>query len=205
MIVLLADNHLAYRGTLTDMCKFLDVASRDSRTNAKIKTAIENLEKSGKIKTIKDGNTWTLTLAKKAERDKQIIRIRKDWITALRECDKCGVDWSASLKVWLYFIEHGNEITTNEKMREELMLSESTIVKAKKVLSGELWAIMTDKIVEKQGDGQYICEGKTFGTIVERTDDRYRAYLRAGDEKRAIRRKKTGLSCHYRGCKRIVA
>lgn len=75
MIVLLADNHLAYRGTLTDMCKFLDVASRDSRTNAKIKTAIENLEKSGKIKTIKDGNTWTLTLAKKAERDKQIIRI----------------------------------------------------------------------------------------------------------------------------------
>ena len=115
MIVLLADNHLAYRGTLTDMCKFLDVASRDSRTNAKIKTAIENLEKSGKIKTIKDGNTWTLTLAKKAERDKQIIRIRKDWITALRECDKCGVDWSASLKVWLYFIEHGNEITTNEK------------------------------------------------------------------------------------------
>ena len=143
MIVLLADNHLAYRGTLTDMCKFLDVASRDSRTNAKIKTAIENLEKSGKIKTIKDGNTWTLTLAKKAERDKQIIRIRKDWITALRECDKCGVDWSASLKVWLYFIEHGNEITT----------------KAKKVLSGELWAIMTDKIVEKQGDGQYKCMG----------------------------------------------
>lgn len=48
-------------------------------------------------------------------------------------------------KVWLYFIEHGNEITTNEKMREELALSESTIVKAKKVLSGELWAIMTDK------------------------------------------------------------
>ena len=41
--------------------------------------------------------------------------------------------------------------------------------------------------------------------IVERTDDVYRAYLRAGDEKRAIRRKKTGLSCRYRGCKRIVA
>ena len=53
MIVLLADNHLAYRGTLTDMCKFLDVASRDSRTNAKIKTAIENLEKSGKSKPLK--------------------------------------------------------------------------------------------------------------------------------------------------------
>ena len=85
MIVLLADNHLAYRGTLTDMCEFLGVASRDSRTNAKIKTAIENLEKRGKIKTIKDGNTWTLTLARKAERDKQIIRIKQDWITALRE------------------------------------------------------------------------------------------------------------------------
>ena len=58
-----------------------------------------------------------------------------------------------------------------------------------------------DKITQSE----HICEEKTFGTIVERTDDRYRAYLRAGDEKRAIRRKKTGLSCHYRGCKRIVA
>ena len=57
------------------------------------------------------------------------------------------------------FIRRDNIKKQNEKMREELALSESTIVKAKKVLSGELWAIMTDKIVEKQGDGQYKCMG----------------------------------------------
>lgn len=107
-----------------------------------------------------------------SRRDKQIIRIRKDWITALRECDKCGVDWSASLKVWLYFIEHGNEITTNEKMREELALSESTIVKAKKVLSGELWAIMTDKIVENRETDSISVWERGFGNGVDYTAKR---------------------------------
>ena len=70
--------------------------------------------------------------------------------------------------------------------------------------AGEVHAVFkTTHSGDRQKETVY--EEKTFGTIVERTDDRYRAYLRAGDEKRAIRRKKTGLSCHYRGCKRIVA
>ena len=61
------------------------------------------------------------------------------------------------------------------------------------------------KELEHLSAGEVHAVFKPFGTIVERTDDRYRAYLRARNEKRAIRRKKTGLSCHYRGCKRIVA
>ena len=37
LLAVLADSHLAYRGTLADMCEFLGVASRNSRTNQKPK------------------------------------------------------------------------------------------------------------------------------------------------------------------------
>ena len=43
LITVLADNHLAYRGTLSDMCSFLGLATRNSRTNQAIKAAILNL------------------------------------------------------------------------------------------------------------------------------------------------------------------
>lgn len=43
LITVLADNHLAYRGTLSDMCSFLGLATRNSRTNQAIKAAIQNL------------------------------------------------------------------------------------------------------------------------------------------------------------------
>ena len=43
LITVLADNHLAYRGTLSDMCSFLGLAKQNYRTNQKFKAAIQNL------------------------------------------------------------------------------------------------------------------------------------------------------------------
>ena len=43
LITVLADNHLPYRGTLSDMCSFLGLAPRNNCTNKKIKAAIQNL------------------------------------------------------------------------------------------------------------------------------------------------------------------
>ena len=40
LLAVLADNNLAYRGTLSDMCAFFGVASGNSRTDRKIKDAI---------------------------------------------------------------------------------------------------------------------------------------------------------------------
>ena len=80
LLAVLADSHLAYRGTLTDMCDFLGVASRNSRTNNKIKDAIDALETDGLLKKITDGRTFTLTLSKKAEKERRVIRIQKEWV-----------------------------------------------------------------------------------------------------------------------------
>ena len=78
LLAVLADSNLAYRGTLADMCGFLGVASSNTRTNAKIKDAIDALEKDGLLKKIVDGRTFTLTLSKKAEKQRRVIRIQKE-------------------------------------------------------------------------------------------------------------------------------
>lgn len=64
LIAVLADNNLAYRGTLKDMCEFFGVKPGDSRTNNQIKAAITKLEADGLLKQIIDGRTFTLTLSK---------------------------------------------------------------------------------------------------------------------------------------------
>ena len=78
LLAVLADSHLAYRGTLADMCDFLGVGSSNSRTNKKIRAAIDALEEDGLLKKITDGRTFTLTLSKKAEKQRRVIRIQKE-------------------------------------------------------------------------------------------------------------------------------
>lgn len=80
LIAVLADNNLAYRGTLKDMCEFFGVKPGDSRTNNQIKAAITELEADGLLKQIVDGRTFTLTLSKKGEQRKRVIRIQKEWV-----------------------------------------------------------------------------------------------------------------------------
>ena len=50
LIAVLANSHLAYRGTLSDMCEFIGISSGNSRTNQKLKTAIDALEADGLLK-----------------------------------------------------------------------------------------------------------------------------------------------------------
>ena len=59
LIAVLANNHLAYRGTLADMCDFFGVARGNSRTNKKMLAAIDALETDGLLKKIVDGRTFT--------------------------------------------------------------------------------------------------------------------------------------------------
>ena len=107
----------------------------------KIKDAINALEENGLIKTIRDGNTWTLTLAKKAERNRSVIRIRRDWVIAVKTCKGNGLDWSAALKVWLFVLGNTQELITSSQIAEALHLSKSTVSKARQYLFYDLNAI----------------------------------------------------------------
>ena len=158
LITVLADNHLAYRGTLTNMCEFFGIQSRDSRNNAKIRTAIKNLEEKGLIKTLLDGRTWTLTLSRSAERKSKVIKIKRDWVNAVRSCKAQGVAWSSVLKVWLFLIDNREDIIKSKDIGNALGISESSVLRAREVLIG-INAIRVNKINIKTSRGGICCLG----------------------------------------------
>lgn len=161
LITVLADNHLAYRGTLADMCAFFGVGARDSRNNARIRTAIENLKNKGLIKTIQDGRTWTLTLSRDAERRSKVIRIKRDWVNALHASKGKAVDWAVVLKVWLYLIDNHQEVLKSSEIADCLGVSISTVSRARQVLI-DMNAIKADKVNLKDALGQIRCLGMTI-------------------------------------------
>lgn len=149
---MLADSKLAYRGTLADMCDFLGVARGNSRTNTKIKDAIAALEKDGLLKKIVDGRTFTLTLSKKAEKQRRVIRIQKEWVMVAKKYSSMpnkseSVGWMPLLKVWLFLLNRGNsrETITNRQIASALGLTEGTVKNARGALTKDIEAIISKK------------------------------------------------------------
>ncbi len=159
---MLADNHLAYRGTLSDVCAFLGLVSREKRTYDKIREAIDGLVADGFIHALKDGNTWTLTLTKSAERRSKVIRIKKDWYEVARNYknSKNSVDWSVVLKVWLYLIDNRKEIITSQEIADTLGVSVSSVNRAKSALMHDIKAITSKKV--------NVCKENSEGNITFR-------------------------------------
>ena len=152
LLAVLADSKLAYRGTLADMCDFLGVARGNSRTNTKIKEAIDALEKDGLLKKIIDGRTFTLTLSKKAEKQRRVIRIQKEWVMVAKNYSSMpnkseSVGWMALLKVWLFLLDRGNtqKPITNKHISDALGLSEGTVKNARGALTKDIEAIISQK------------------------------------------------------------
>lgn len=182
LLAVLADSHLAYRGTLADMCEFLGVASRNSRTNQKIRDAIDALEKDGLLKKITDGRTFTLTLSKKAEKERRVIRIQKEWVMVAKNYANLpnkseSVGWMPLLKVWLYLIDCGkqkNIVTTNKIIAEALGLTEGTVKNARAALTNDIEAIISKRKYEYNPERYqpFLCLGSEITLTAWITDER---------------------------------
>ena len=126
MIAVLAENKLAFRGKIKDMCDFLGVSNQKYNTD-KIKEAITALEANGDILTIKEGHTWTLTLSRKAERKPKVIKIRNAWIKAIQEYKASSkqdyVAWENILKVLVYLCADKRDIKRYDTIAADLGLS----------------------------------------------------------------------------------
>ena len=163
MIVVLADSHLAYRGTLGDMCEFFAVAPRNSRTNLAIREAIQKLERNGLIKSIQDGRMWTLTLSRNAERKSKVISIKREWVNIANNYNnkRNPVEWIQILKVWLYLCDNKKEIIKTSEIAESLNTSPSTVSRAKKALEQDIGAIVCQTRGEVW-DGRFYCLGQAI-------------------------------------------
>lgn len=138
MIAVLAENHLAFRGKLKDMCDFLGVSNQTANTN-KIKGAIEALEKSGDILVIREGHTWTLTLSVKAERKPKIIKIKNAWIKLIQQYqapEGKEVAWENVLKVFVYLCADKKEVKDYKIIADELNLKYDSVKRSIYALDG---------------------------------------------------------------------
>ena len=138
MIAVLAENHLAFRGKLKDMCDFLGVSNQTANTN-KIKGAIEALEKSGDILVIREGHTWTLTLSVKAERKPKIIKIKNAWIKLIQQHqapEGKEVAWESVLKVFVYLCADKKEVKDYKIIADELNLKYDSVKRSIYALDG---------------------------------------------------------------------
>ena len=138
MIAALAENHLAYRGKLKDMCEFFGVSNQQKNTK-KIKEAIEALEAAGYLKYIKDGHTWTLTLSVKAEKKPKVVKIKNAWIKLIQNYqapEGREVAWESVLKVFVYLTADKEEIKKYEDIAAALNLKFDTVRRSVWALDG---------------------------------------------------------------------
>ena len=137
MISCLAQNHLAFRGKLKDMCDFLGVGNTTSNTK-KINEAINQLEAKGDIIKVKEGYTYTLTLTNKAYNKAKVKRIRNAWVSAIQgyepEDKDNSVSWETILKVLVYLMADKRENVRYDEIGKDLGIEKDTVRKAVKAL-----------------------------------------------------------------------
>ena len=188
MVHLLANENLAYRGTLKEINDALGYNGRDTRRNRRIKEAINKLEEKGLIKTIYDGSgrgqIITLTLSKRAGQF-EIIRVQTKWIKQIKEIlskeGHVSVNWITVLRVLLvviyYAVERGyafapepipysmsHEIFTNSIIGNHLNISASTVSKCMRVIR-EADIIKTFRVFDDRIEDKWICLGTKVVSI----------------------------------------
>ncbi len=150
---ILAENKLAYRGTLKDICEWLGVKSH-YKTNQRIKEAIESLQNQGYIFYKVDGRTITITISEKGMKQKQIVKIRKAWVLAFKayKSENVSIDWIKILKVFVYlYSRKDSKLLTIDSIGNDLNISSSTVSKAvKAICECDLSGIKVTKEIVKE-------------------------------------------------------
>ena len=165
LVAVLAQNHLAYRGTVAEMCDYLGIDNQTKNRRA-ITTAIAQLEEKGMVKTILDNNkVYTITLSVKAEKKKDVIVIQKKWIEMVQGLKSRGVSWDNVLRVWLYLIANEEEIITSKKIAADLGMSKSMVDRITTILDSDLKAIKCQNRANKISEGNFQKLGQTIDTF----------------------------------------
>ena len=178
LVSVLADNSLAFRGTLKTMCEWLSVKSC-TVNNRKIKEALQDLADNGYIFYKVEGRTHHVSISNKGMKDKKIYKVRKIWIEAFKNYNKVAdksvsVDWIKILRVfiYLYYLKAG-EIITLEQIANITEISIETARKALiAILSCDLKGlqieknIIKDKYEDEQGNICWRTRGQEISIFI---------------------------------------
>lgn len=155
---MLADNNLAFRGTLKTMRDWFGIKSGN---NSAIKRAIDSLVEKEYIFCNVEGRTYHISIRDKGLKDKEVKKIRKCWINNIKNYNNSNVSWITRLKVFIYLYSKGSIYTTQEELSNQLCISVETLRKTiNDIQDCELDGISLDFSVEKDSfvnsNGDYI-------------------------------------------------
>ena len=141
----LAENNLAYRGTLTNMCDWLGIVNAPKNTK-NIKKAIEELKKKEYIFYNKEGQIHHISITNKGFKSKKVVKIRKQWIDIIKQYNiakdcKVNRSWDTMTKVLISILDKFQEeknyldfnngfIVTMGEIQEDVNKSKQTISNA---------------------------------------------------------------------------
>ena len=168
---ILADNNLAFRGTLKTMCEWLGIKSC-TNNNKKIKQCLQNLSNNGYIFYKVEGRTHHVSISNKGLKNKQIYKVRKKWIEVFKKYCKedkdkdFSIDWIKVLRVFIYIYYSHDEIVTVQKIAQITNTSDQTVNKAlKAILACNLKGLRIEKEIIKDSfyDNRNIKQWRTRG------------------------------------------
>lgn len=167
----LADNNLAFRGTLKTMCEWLGIKS-SGNNNKKIKQCLQNLSNNGYIFYKVEGRTHHVSISNKGLKNKQIYKVRKKWIEVFKKYCKedkdkdFSIDWIKVLRVFIYIYYSKDEIVTVQKIAQITNTSDQTVNNAlKAILACNLKGLRIEKEIIKDSfyDNRNIKQWRTRG------------------------------------------
>ena len=167
----LADNNLAFRGTLKTMCEWLGIESC-SNNNKRIKQSLQNLSNNGYIFYKVEGRTHHVSISNKGLKNKQIYKVRKKWIEVFKKYCKenkdkdFSIDWIKVLRVFIYIYYSKDEIVTAQKIAQLTNTSDQTVNNAlKAILACNLKGLRIEKetIKDSYYDDRNIKQWRTRG------------------------------------------
>ncbi len=169
IITILSDNKRAFRGKLSDLCNELSIQN-SSKNKETMRNSLSFLEKNNYIKVIVDNDIYTISLARAAEKSKNIIKIKKAWYEIIRNAD-CEASWESLLKVFLKVLELSQDkIYTYEQIGELTNLSKTTVgrcIKAIEKLKFDDILVEVKEIKTKNNKNEYRTKGQTYTQVYD--------------------------------------
>ena len=150
------------KGSLADMCRQLNIAPGQSKTNAKLKASIEALTADGYISHQKKGNTYTLALVPK-ETEIKVFRKWVEDVIYVKGFESESVAWEPVLKmlIWVYG-QNGLAYHAASEIGEELGVSADVVGAAGRLLERQYYSISREPEKYKNSDGEFRTAGQYF-------------------------------------------
>lgn len=168
---ILADEKKAFRGTINDLCDFLEIG-HSSGNKSKIKGCLEVLAESEQIKLIVDKDIYTVSLSKAIEKSKKVTKIKKVWYKLIKEqCKASSCSWESALKVFLVLYDLSQtEVWSYKEIGQRVGLGKSTVsscVNTLKKITFDDFSFVSTEVKEKINEGEYRTKGQTYTKIMK--------------------------------------